>query len=50
MASNLRLSSVIPAGLIVGSIAESEEAIVVSARAGAGMRPPAVRQRVRLGS
>jgi transposase len=34
MAANLRLSSLIPAGLIVESMAESEEAIVVSARAG----------------
>ena len=34
MASNLRLSSLIPAGLIVESIAEEEGVIVVSARAG----------------
>jgi hypothetical protein len=32
MASNLRLSSLIPAGLIVDDIAESETAIVVCAR------------------
>ena len=35
MASNLRLSSLIPAGLIVESTAEEEGVIVVSARAGA---------------
>jgi transposase len=33
MASNLRLSSLIPAGLIVDDITESETALVVSARA-----------------
>lgn len=32
MASNLRLSSLIPAGLIVDDIADSETIIVVSAR------------------
>ena len=35
MASNLRLSSLIPAGLIIESTAEEEGVIVVSARAGA---------------
>lgn len=38
MASNLRLSSLIPGGLIVESTAEEEGVIVVSARAGATCR------------
>jgi len=38
MAAHLRLSSLAPSGLIVESIAESEDAVVVSARARTGVR------------
>ncbi|MFD2051936.1 ISL3 family transposase [Mesorhizobium calcicola] len=46
MVRNLRLSSLIPAGLVVEAIAENEEVIVITARSGTPARPCPLCRRV----